>query len=320
MSRLFRIVLWGCALIAAERLFAGAVTSAASSLLAAPTGLTASVNGNSVMLHWAAGSVPVTSYIVEVGSFPGYTDLAVFDTGSVVTSMTAVAVPPRNYWVRVRARAGSETSDASNEVRVVVAGGQCSETLYAPYGWRASGQGSSVTLAWETPLIGCPPTEYIIEAGSRPLATDLANYRTGSAATTYVATNVPSGTYYVRLRSANNVGVSFQTEERIIAVGTSPCVYSVGPSTIAISRGGLNGSISIGADPGCAWTITADVPWLLAPFGLLPANGSGNRSMNLPINANIGPVRTGTILVRWAGGGVDVPVSQNGFGLSPSNP
>jgi hypothetical protein len=55
---------------------------------------------------------------------------------------------------------------------VSVGGANCLGTLYAPFGWRASGRGSSVTLAWEVPTLGCPPTEYIIEVGSTPGATE----------------------------------------------------------------------------------------------------------------------------------------------------
>jgi hypothetical protein len=59
-----------------------------SSLVVAPTNLTASVNGDTVALQWTAVS-SVTSYVLEVGSFPGFADLAVFDTRSTATSVVA---------------------------------------------------------------------------------------------------------------------------------------------------------------------------------------------------------------------------------------
>ena len=34
---------------------------------------------------------------------------------------------------------------------------------------------------------------------------------------------------------------------------------------------------------------------------------------DLNVNANTGPARSGTVQVRWPGGGADVPVTQNGF-------
>ncbi len=58
----------------------------------------------------------VTSYIVEAGSFPGGTNLAIVDTGSASPSFTATGVPPGDYHVRVRAKNACGTSGPSNEV------------------------------------------------------------------------------------------------------------------------------------------------------------------------------------------------------------
>ena len=173
--------------------------------------------------------------------------------GVTPTSLAVLGVPARIYWVRVRARNGADVSDPSNEIIVSVAGGNCTATLYAPLAVHASGAGGSVTLTWDVPILGCPPTEYVIEAGSTRGAADLANFRTGTPVPRYDAAGVGPGTYYVRVRSANAVGVSYPTGEKIMVVG-SGCFYSV-TSTIFVSRGGFpDGAITIETGAGCSWT------------------------------------------------------------------
>jgi predicted phage tail protein len=87
---------------------------------AAPSALTAQMLGNVVTLDWAAPSVgcPATGYVVQAGSAPGASDLALFDVGAA-TSLT-VAAPPGTYYVRVIARNGFGGGDGSNEVTVAV--------------------------------------------------------------------------------------------------------------------------------------------------------------------------------------------------------
>jgi hypothetical protein len=275
--------------------------------------LAAAVAGTTVTLHWTAPAGAVTSYVIEAGSFPGTNDLAIFDTGSAATVVIVVNVPARIYWVRVRARNGAEVGDASNEIAVTVAGGNCTATLYAPAAWRASGAGSSVSLAWDPPIIGCPPSDYIVEAGSTRNGVDLANFRTGSPALGYNATGVGAGTYYVRVRAANDFGVSYPTTEKVMVFGAG-CFYAVGPSTLFISRGASPVSVQIETGPACPWTITADAAWLLTAIGVvLPTSGTGPASVLIAASINTGPVRIGTVQVRWSGGGADIPVMQNGF-------
>jgi hypothetical protein len=86
---------------------------------AAPSPLTMTVNGNAVTLQWTAPSGVVTTYLVEVGSIAGGTDLANFVTGNANTSLMAIATPG-TYFVRVRARNTCGTSGPSNEVVVTV--------------------------------------------------------------------------------------------------------------------------------------------------------------------------------------------------------
>lgn len=77
-----------------------------------------------------------------------------------------------------------------------------------PANLAASVSGSTVTLTWAASTTAGPdaaPSSYRLEAGASSGASDIANADTGSAATSYIATGVPNGTYYVRVRAANSV-------------------------------------------------------------------------------------------------------------------
>ena len=91
----------------------------------APTSLLAAVSGPTVVLTWTApaGGDPPSSYVIEAGSSTGLSNLANADTGSSTPALTATAVAPGTYFVRVRGRNASGTSAPSNEIIVTVAGG-----------------------------------------------------------------------------------------------------------------------------------------------------------------------------------------------------
>jgi len=56
-------------------------------------------------------------------------------------------------------------------------------------------------------------TTYIIEAGSTPGTTNLANANLGSSATTATFNGVGNGVYFVRLRAQNTCGTSGVSNE-----------------------------------------------------------------------------------------------------------
>jgi predicted phage tail protein len=176
------------------------------------------------MLVWNAPSTGSTpqSYIIEAGTFSGARDV-VLDTGTTATSFTANGVSPGTYFVRVRSRNDVGTSEASNEVILNVTGGTGSSPTpaapAAPVALTVTVTGNVVRFAWLPSPAGGAPQTYWIDAGSASMQSDLASFSTGSAATSMTVPGVPAGTYYVRVRAANAMGVSGASNEVIAFVG-----------------------------------------------------------------------------------------------------
>jgi hypothetical protein len=84
---------------------------------ARPTGLSASGSGSTVNLQWTAPSGNAhTGFVIEAGSAPGLSNLAVLSLGNVTSFSTSA--PPGTYYVRVRAVNSRGASTPSNEVVV----------------------------------------------------------------------------------------------------------------------------------------------------------------------------------------------------------
>jgi hypothetical protein len=205
-------------------------SAAAISAPNVPSNLAVSVSGSIVTLTWTApaGGDPPTSYQVQAGTAPGQTNIASFDTGSTATSLAVFNVPAGAYFIRVRAVNSAGASGESNEVQAVVGGAPPCASLAAPTGLVATINGGTVTLSW-TPPSGCAPASYIIQAGSTPGASNLANFSTGSAATTFTAGGVGAGTYYVRVLSTGSGVFSLPSTEIVFTVGS--CGTAPNPPT-----------------------------------------------------------------------------------------
>src|SRR5262249_7547470 len=115
----------------------------------------------------------------------------------------------------VRSLYPDHASGASNEIAVVVGGG-CSGAPVAPSGLAYSVTGSTVTLTWNAAAGAV--TSYILVAGYSTGAGNAANADTGNSYTTFVATGVGRGVYYVRLHARNACGVSGPSNEVAVVV------------------------------------------------------------------------------------------------------
>lgn len=108
----------------------------------------------------------------------------------------------------------------------------------SPSGLTASVSGPTVTLSWHAPIGGGTAGGYIIEAGSSQGAADLANFSTGSAATTFTTGDVPAGTYFVRVRAVNADGIGAPSSDVVVTVGEGgTCLPPTGLAVTANSGG-----------------------------------------------------------------------------------
>ena len=179
-----------------------------------PTGLVVAASGSTVALSWTAPTTGVvTSYVIEAGTSPGLVNLANFSTGNSLTSFSAAGVGSGTYFVRVRSSNASGVSAPSNEA-VLIVGASCG-TLGAPSNLTAAVSGSTVILGWTA---GSGATSYRLQVGSSPGKIDLLDTTLPSTSTTLTATNVGSGSYFVRLRSLNSCSQSAASNEVLVFI------------------------------------------------------------------------------------------------------
>jgi predicted phage tail protein len=263
----------------------------------APTGFTATASGSVVTLTWIAPTTgdPPTSYAIEAGSAAGQANIANFDTGSTATTLAVFNVPSGTYFVRVRALNSAGGSAPSNEFQLVVVGGTnpC-VILSPPLALTGNVIGSTVILEW-TPPSACVPTTYVIQAGSAPGLSNLANFSTGSTAVTFNATNVGPGTYFIRVLSSANGLVSTPSNEVAVTVGSCGVVPNAPQNLRATASGS---TVTVTWDPpigGCTPTSylllagsvsgASDVAVTTVNATSLTATGVGNGTYFIRIRA-----------------------------------
>jgi hypothetical protein len=266
------------ACLSGARISVRGVTGAAALVPAAPSNLVTSSSGSSVTLTWnAPASADATGYVIEAGSAAGLANLANFTTNSVATSFSATGIGNGTYYVRVRAQNADGTGPASNESTLVVASNGCASAPGVPGGLTVTSSGSTVMLAWGAPGGSCAATSYVLEAGSSRGGSDLANANVGNT-TSYTASGVGSGTYYVRVRAANAFGQSGASNEVVLTVGGGAPAPSPSPSPTSTRW--------IGVSPD-------GMVVLQNPQGQCP--GEFDLQLDLTVN---GAVATGTAITR----------------------
>lgn len=115
-----------------------------------PQGLTASVDGNEIILSWQAAE-DINTYIVERSTDnEEWEEIARLST---TTHTDAAILPDVEYRYRVRANRGEQTSESSNVVGVTL-------SPIPPANIQVSVSGKSVTLAWQESVSAIA---YIIE-------------------------------------------------------------------------------------------------------------------------------------------------------------
>jgi hypothetical protein len=92
------------------------------------------------------------------------------------------------------------------------------EPPLAPVDVFAQVLGRTVSLVWSLPRHSTTATDYLIEVGATPGAFLAFASRSASLGTTLQVSNVPPGTYYVRIRGVNAAGVSGPSSVAHVAV------------------------------------------------------------------------------------------------------
>lgn len=172
------------------------------------------MSGATVTLTWTGDG----GFLVEAGSASGTSNLASMNVENNL-SLVVTNVPVGTYYVRVRSQNSAGTSAPSNEVVVTVGGASCVPA--APSGLTSSVSGSAVTFRWTAPGGTCTPTTYELDAGSSSGASNLAVVATGNTSTSFFASSVGAGTYYVRVRAANGANLSTASNEVVVTVGST---------------------------------------------------------------------------------------------------
>ena len=167
------------------------------------------------------------------GAFPyslGYTDKAhgFYDVMSFGTGCTGCARlnqfsnPVNTYKGFPMGTASQDNARTINSTRFTVAnfrqtaGSSCAAAPAAPTAFTLTGNSAgAVSFAWNA---SPDATTYLIEAGSTPGAVNVASSNLGSSATSFTATGVGGGTYYVRVRAQNSCGTSGASNEVSLVV------------------------------------------------------------------------------------------------------
>jgi predicted phage tail protein len=169
---------------------------------------------------------PPESYLLRVGSAPGLTDLAVFDTRSLDTAFAVSGAPNGRFFVRVLARNRFGESAESNEVIVQVGPVPCTVPPDVVATLTHTVAGLSTQLTWSPTLTA---DSYVLEAGSVPGAANLLVANVGNITT--LGATAGAGTYYVRVRGANNCGVGPASNEATVVLG-GPVVPPNAPTNL----------------------------------------------------------------------------------------
>jgi glucose/arabinose dehydrogenase len=226
--------------------------------------------------------------------------------------------PPWQPWVADVGQGSREEVDTP-----IVKGGN--------YGWRVY-EGTSCTnndpSLCSVPPNYIPPTFDYLHSNGRCSITGGYVYR-GSLATfstgTYVYGDYCSGeifawdgtTQTVLLDTTLNIssfGEDEQGELYVVHLGgsisrivsTTPCTYSINPTSQSFGSNGGTDNVAVSAGSGCSWNAASNASWVQVTSG---ANGTGNGSVGYSVDANSSASsRTGTMTIA----GLTFTVNQTG--------
>ncbi len=103
-------------------------------------------------------------------------------------------------------------------------------------------RGATANLQWALPAHSPAATSHVLEVGTAPGVSNLGTLRLGPSATFNVPA-VPSGTYYVRVRAGNSVGLGAVSNEVTVVVPSRP------RGGAAVPLGPAHRPVDLGARP-----------------------------------------------------------------------
>lgn len=180
-----------------------------------PTGLrVASMVGNRVGFEWRIdpNGVPAQDFVLEGGATPGQV-LASIPTGSA-NPRFSLNVPTGSFFVRIRARRGTQVSAPSNEIPIHVG---VPVAPSPPAGLVGLANGTALTLAWRNTFGGGAATSLVLDV----TGTLSASIPLGLSET-FSFPSVPPGTYTLSLRAVNSGGSSASSHP-VTLIFPTPC-------------------------------------------------------------------------------------------------
>jgi predicted phage tail protein len=195
-----------------------------------PLAFTTSAVGQMVSLQWSArlDGPPATGYLLEVGSAPDTANLLSLPLGNVTRFQSPA--PNGVYHLRLRATnaAGAGRPTASQRVEV-----GCLAPPGRPLALRGTVAGPVVALTWQR---GAGVIDrYVIEAGRAPGLSSIASLVIAAQSTAFQA-EAPPGTYFLRVRAANDCGLSGPSAEIFLVVGAAVALPGEpGTPTVTVS-------------------------------------------------------------------------------------
>lgn len=88
----------------------------------------------------------------------------------------------------------------------------------APTGLASTVTGTAVALTWSPPHHAATVSRYVLEVGSAPGLNDIFSGLDVGLQTSFAASGVPLGTFYVRVRAGNHTGLSVPSNEVVVQV------------------------------------------------------------------------------------------------------
>jgi len=174
-----------------------------------PTGVSATATGSRVTLSWLAPptGASVSQYLVSVGTAPGASNIVSQVSVGRQTSASG-DLPPGRYFARVQGANSYGIGAPSADVSFIVGG---PDQPGAPSALSVAWQGTIATFRWNP---GSGAAAYVLEAGSASGTSNIGVINVGAG--TQFSIDVPPGAYYVRVRSANALGMSGPSNELLV--------------------------------------------------------------------------------------------------------